>query len=72
MKTYNAVIYHCQHCGNVVHREPEFETPDCCGMAMVNAAAETIYEDECLAEKKPGNRAGRHLAAPVMKVPPKG
>jgi hypothetical protein len=46
MKAHNAIIYHCLCCGNVVHREPDLEQPNCCGQKMVNAAAETVPGDE--------------------------
>lgn len=44
MKTHNAIIYHCLSCGSVLHAEPNVEPPQCCGHAMVKAAAETICE----------------------------
>lgn len=55
MKTHNAIIYHCLFCGGVMHAEPEAQPPQCCGRAMVKAAAETICEadaDESEEEKR--------------------
>jgi hypothetical protein len=46
MKTHNELIYHCEHCGRVVHQEPEVPPPDCCGHSMTQAAAKTVFEDE--------------------------
>lgn len=75
MKTHNAVIYHCQRCGNVAHREPELEAPWCCGGEMTNAARETICEAECVCgeREQPATRPRtRTTAEPVLGVPPKG
>ena len=55
MTTRNAVIYHCLSCGSVVHAEPEVEVPQCCGHAMVKAAAETIREGEAVEEPAPSH-----------------
>ncbi len=63
MKTHNAIIYHCLHCGNVVHREPDLDQPSCCGKKMVKAAAETIVGDEDEGAEHP-------VEAPVETVPP--
>jgi hypothetical protein len=46
MKTHNLVIYHCLHCGAVMHCEPEQGPPACCGKPMIKAAAETVVESE--------------------------
>jgi DNA-directed RNA polymerase subunit RPC12/RpoP len=46
MKTHNALIYHCLHCGNVVHNDMQARAPECCGHEMIAAAAETIFERE--------------------------
>ncbi len=54
MTTRNAVIYHCLSCGSVVHAEPEAERPQCCGHAMVKAAAETVREGQEAEEPAPG------------------
>jgi hypothetical protein len=43
----NLVIYHCLACGAVAHREPDREKPLCCGKPMINAAAETVFIEEC-------------------------
>lgn len=44
MKTHNAVIYHCQSCGSVSHRDCNAVPPTCCGREMTRAAGETICE----------------------------
>lgn len=46
MKTRNTRIYHCLGCGNVVHRDPDAEPPECCGQEMVKAAATTVQNDD--------------------------
>lgn len=46
MKTHNAAIYHCLHCGNVNHRELGLNVPSCCGRKMAKSAEETIYESD--------------------------
>jgi hypothetical protein len=44
MKTHNRVIYHCLTCGNLVHAAVDMRPPQCCGVEMVKAAAETIRD----------------------------
>ena len=44
MTTRNTNIYHCVSCGRVVHADSDAKPPECCGRAMVMAAAETIRE----------------------------
>jgi|GEM_PF-2878230 len=39
MKTQNADIYHCQHCGHIVFQPPEQCPPQCCGEPMPKAAS---------------------------------
>jgi hypothetical protein len=46
MKTHNAFIFHCLHCGNVVHNELQVRAPRCCRKDMVKAAVETIFDRE--------------------------
>ena len=67
MKTYNAFIYHCLFCGNVVRNEMKVRAPLCCGKEMAKAAAETIYDRE---EAIPEEHAGVHceMAAPTLSM----
>ena len=51
MKIHNAIIYHCVHCGRVVHAEQESGHPQCCGGSMGKAASETIREVDVTGEK---------------------
>jgi hypothetical protein len=50
MKTHNRIIYHCLTCGNVVHADEGVPQPQCCGEAMVRAAAETVTPAAVAAE----------------------
>lgn len=43
---HNRLIYHCLACGNVIHREPADAIPECCGVRMTPAAAETVFDAE--------------------------
>jgi len=54
VKTHNAIIYHCVHCGRVVHAERESGHPQCCGRTMGKAAAETVREGDVTGEKTGG------------------
>ena len=54
MKTHNAIIYHCVHCGRVVHAERESGHPQCCGRTMGTAASETIPGGDVVAEETVG------------------
>jgi hypothetical protein len=42
MRTHNLIIYHCQICGAIEHRELDDVAPHCCGTPMARAAVETI------------------------------
>jgi hypothetical protein len=44
MKTHNVSIYHCVHCGRVVHTELDEAAPMCCGHLMTRACEETVAE----------------------------
>lgn len=68
MKTHNACIYHCVHCGRVVHAEFEAAPPQCCGHTMGKACTETILEGD-VAGEKPGSRS--ETPPPVSKGPTK-
>ncbi|MGQ0635327.1 MAG: hypothetical protein ACT4QC_12000 [Planctomycetaceae bacterium] len=46
MKTWNALIYHCQRCGRVVHQAGDAPPPSCCERTMSLAATETVVECE--------------------------
>lgn len=50
MKTLNALIYHCQRCGRVVHQSSEADPPTCCQGPMSLAAAETVCGGDALYE----------------------
>ena len=65
MQTHNRIIYHCLCCGRLVHAEPETPVPNCCERPMVNAAAETVSDDDSLAECGcHTTEAGPHFALP--------
>jgi hypothetical protein len=51
METHNRILFHCLTCGNVVHSDVNVRPPECCGYAMVGAAAETIGDTDVPAEK---------------------
>jgi hypothetical protein len=55
MKTWNALIYHCQHCGRVVHLPSDADPPSCCESPMTLAAAETVSDSDLT---KRGGEAG--------------
>lgn len=64
MKTRNLIIYHCLTCGSVIHREPDRESPECCGHSMVKAATRTVPIEEVAAmSEKAGRVSGRHAHA---------
>ena len=46
MEIHNVCIYHCLHCGRVVHAELDDEPPKCCGHTMTRACEETVAKDE--------------------------
>jgi hypothetical protein len=46
MKAHNAVIYHCQCCGRILHQSSEPPPPVCCGVSMTPAVVETVAEND--------------------------
>ena len=46
MTTHRRVIYHCQSCGAIKRIEIGQQQPECCGILMTNAAADTIEIDD--------------------------
>jgi len=54
MEIHNVCIYHCLHCGRVVHAELDEEPPKCCGHTMTRACEETVGPDESGAEQAEG------------------
>lgn len=69
MKTHNAVIYHCQRCGNVAHRDAEEERPHCCGQSMAHAAAKTVWDAD---ETYAAQAAEHRTETATVTVPKKG
>lgn len=52
MEIHNVCIYHCLHCGRVVHTELDEEPPKCCGHTMTRACEDTVAKDESGQERE--------------------
>ena len=71
MNTHNRILFHCLHCGRVVHTEPEDMAPNCCGKCMTNAAAETVDEAGQGVPYEVAGQAGDEASRPVIQPVPR-